>query len=300
VLRYRWEWPPQFPVFVAGLVVQEPTASDDEEIARAVEVARSADVVVVMVGTTEFDETEGKDRVDLRLPGRQDELVAAVAAANPQTVVAVNAGAPVEMPWRESVAALLVTWFPGFECGNALADVLLGKVEPGGRLPTTWPTAIDKAPVVTTAPTDGVLRYDEGLHVGYRAYLRAGTTPAYWFGYGLGYTTWDYEALDSSESSARVRLRNTGDRRGKQVVQIYASRPESALERPVQLLAGYAVVHADPGEAVEVDVPIDPRTLRHWDTDSGSWQVEPGALIVRTGPHAGDLPLQARVEVKGA
>jgi beta-glucosidase len=298
-LRYRWVWPQMAPVLITGLVVQEPTDSDDAEIARAVEAARSADVAVVMVGTTEYVETEGRDRADLGLPGRQDDLVAAVAAANPRTVVVVNAGAPVEMPWRDDVAALLVTWFPGFECGNALADILLGEAEPGGRLPTTWPADMASAPIVTTTPTDGVIRYDEGLHIGYRAYLRNGAAPAYWFGYGLGYTTWEYEALEATATQAHVRLRNTGSRRGKQVVQVYVSRPDSALDRPAQVLAGYAVVHADPGESVDVDVPIDPRMLRHWDIDTRGWKVEAGPLVVRTGPHAGDLPLHATVELAG-
>jgi beta-glucosidase len=295
VLRYRW--PEQFLLFSSGFGVQQVLGTEDEMIADAVEVARAADVAIVVVGTSELVESEGRDRAHLRLPGRQDDLVAAVAAANPRTVVVVNAGAPVEMPWRDDVAALLITWFPGMECGNALADVLVGTVEPGGRLPTTWPAEIDQAPVVTTTPQDGVVRYDEGLEIGHRAYLRRGTSPAFWFGQGLGYTTWEYEGLDATAEHAHVTLRNTGTRPGKQVVQVYASRPGSALERPAQVLAGYAVVRAEPGETVEVEVPVDPRTLRHWDVETRTWQVEPGELVLRTGPHAGDLPLAAHVQL---
>jgi beta-glucosidase len=197
------------------------------------------------------------------------------------------------MPWRDEVAALLVVWFPGMEFGSALADVLTGAVEPGGRLPTTWPVSVDVAPVTAVTPTDGVLSYEEGLHIGYRAYLRKGIRPAYWFGQGLGYTTWEYQSLEATPTCALVRLRNTGDRRGKQVVQVYASRPETTLERPALVLAAYAVVHADPGEVVSVEVLLDPRTLRHWDEVAREWRVEPGALVLHTGPHVGDLPLRS-------
>jgi beta-glucosidase len=288
-LRYRWQ--DEIILFVAGLVVQEPRGTDDDEIARAVELAAASDVAVVLVGTSDAVESEGFDREDLRLPGRQDELVTAVAAANRRTVVIVNAGAPVEMPWRDDVAAVLITWFPGMEFGNALADVLLGRVEPGGRLPTSWPSSLAEAPVVTTTPTEGKLQYSEGLHIGYRGYLRSGTRPAYWFGHGLGYTQWGYEALTATASTARVRVRNVGGRRGKEVVQIYTSRPDSSLDRPARVLSGFAVVVADPGETIDVEIPIEERTLRHWVATSGSWVVEPGRLRIEAGSSAGNLPL---------
>src|SRR4051794_13433810 len=300
VLRYRW--PANGFLFRVGLVVGAPVLGPAEELARAVELARGSDVAVVVVGTSEDVESEGFDRTSLALPGRQDELVHAVAAVNPRTVVVVNAGAPVELPWRDEVAAVLLSWFPGMEFGNALADVLLGAVEPGGRLPTTWPTTMAGAPVTGTTPTDGRLEYTEGLHIGHRAYLRAGTEPAFWFGHGLGYTTWAWEGLSvrtvPEGLSAVVRLRNTGGRRGKQVVQVYASRPGSSVDRPVRWLAGFAVVQADAGETVEVPVEISQRTLRHW-TDDG-WAVEPGELVLSTGPSAGEQPLSATVTIEGA
>jgi beta-glucosidase len=261
---------------------------------------------VVVVGTSEDVESEGFDRTSLALPGRQDELVRAVAAVNPRTVVVVNAGAPVELPWREEVAAVLVAWFPGMEFGAALAGVLLGTVEPGGRLPTTWPAATEDAPVLGTTPTGGRLEYTEGLAVGHRAYLAAGTEPAYWFGAGLGYTSWEYEGISAPEEAgaegctAVVRLRNTGERRGKQVVQVYAARPGSAVDRPARWLAAFAVVHADPGELVEVPVAIGPRALRHWDADLRAWAVERGEVVLSTGPHAGEQPVSTTVSIEGA
>src|SRR4051812_17325735 len=232
-VRLRYRWPAEGFIFKVGFVVGPPLGAPDDEIARAVELARTSDVAVVVVGTSDAVESEGFDRTALTLPGRQDELVRAVAAANPRTVVVVNAGAPVELPWRDDVSAVLVSWFPGMEFGNALADVLLGEVEPGGRLPTTWPAAIGDAPVLTVTPTDGRLEYVEGLDIGHRGYLATGTEPAYWFGHGLGYTTWEYGSIvataDGDGLSVTVRVRNTGDRRGKQVVQVYAARPESSV-----------------------------------------------------------------------
>ena len=144
-----------------------------------------------MVGTTEEVESEGFDRRRLALPGRQDELVRRVAAVNRRTVVVVNAGAPVLLPWADEVAAVLLAWFPGQEFGHALADVLLGAVEPGGRLPTTWPGRPDGLP--STRPVRGILAYEEGLRVGYRGDV----APRYAFGHGLGFTTWEYVAIDA-------------------------------------------------------------------------------------------------------
>jgi beta-glucosidase len=306
-VRIRYRWPEGTPLFRAGLVVGLPLGPAEEELARAVELARTSDVAVVVVGTSEEVESEGFDRTSLALPGRQDELVRAVAAVNPRTVVVVNAGAPVELPWREEVAAVLVCWFPGMECGNALADVLLGVAEPGGRLPSTWPVALAAAQAPTTTPTDGRLEYTEGLHVGHRGYLRSGVEPAWWFGHGLGYTTWDVESLDAPAEAtgadgltATVRLRNTGTRRGKQVVQVYASRPGSALDRPVRWLAGFAVAHADPGQSVDVPVEVGPRALRDWDVSAGTWAVEPGELVLSAGLSAGDLRVTAPVDLRVA
>jgi beta-glucosidase len=255
----------------------------DDELERAVELAREADAAVVVVGTTAEVESEGFDRTSLALPGRQDELIRRVANANPRTVVVVNAGAPVLMPWLAEVPAVLLAWFPGQEAGNAIADVILGRAEPGGRLPTTWPTSEEGHPSVT--PADGVLSYDEGLAIGYRGPVE----PLLPFGHGLGYTTWEYLAMDG----ARVRLANTGTRPGREVVQVYASRPDSAVARPPRWLAGFAVVEADAGQEVIVDVPLSPRAFQHWD---GGWKTEPGAFVLEAGRSVADLRLRSALE----
>ncbi|MEV0283012.1 glycoside hydrolase family 3 C-terminal domain-containing protein [Kribbella sp. NPDC050820] len=274
----------------------EPDPSDPQAlIDEAVAAARAADVAVVVVGTNSKVESEGYDRSTLALPGLQDDLVRAVAAANPRTVVVVNAGSPVLLPWRGEVAALLVTYFGGQEYGNALADVLLGGVEPGGRLPTTWPVAESDVPVIDVTPRDGVVRYDEGIHIGYRAWLRAGTQPAYEFGHGLGYTSWqlsDLRAVDPS--SVAMTVHNTGDRSGKHVVQVYAERPESTVDRPTRWLAGFTVVRLEPGQAREITVQLHERTFDHWDN---GWTTEPGSFTLRAGSSVTDLPLATDLEL---
>jgi beta-glucosidase len=289
------------------LNVAEPHGDDDEEIGAAVALAASSDVAVVVVGTSAQTESEGFDRKTLALPGRQDDLVRAVVAANPRTVVVVNSGAPVLLPWAGDAAAVLLSWFGGQEYGNALADVLLGDAEPGGRLPTTWPASEAGLPSVRPEEAPGaehpVLRYDEGLFIGYRAYDRDGRLPLFPFGYGLGYTSWSYESIEAEgrvadgtgpeQVTVRVTIRNSGTRRGREVVQVYASRPDSAIERPVKWLAGFAVADADPGEPVTVTIRVPERVFQHW-TEQG-WAVEPGTFTLAAGPSSATLPLSRAI-----
>ncbi|WND39114.1 glycoside hydrolase family 3 C-terminal domain-containing protein [Streptomyces sp. BB1-1-1] len=273
----------------------------------AVRAARDADAVIVVVGTTEHGETEGYDRAGLSLGGRQDELVRAVAAANPRTVVVVNSGGPVELPWREEAGAVLLTWFPGQEAGAGLADVLFGRTEPGGRLPTTWAATSADAPVTRTRPVEGRLDYAEGLHIGHRAWLRAGREPAYWFGHGLGYTTWAYaevaapaQVVAGEPFTVRVTVRNTGARAGREVVQVYLARPGSAVERPVRWLAGYAAVRAAAGRTASAEVVVRPSALRHWSEADHGWTTEPGPYRLMVGRSAGDLRWEGTVTVSGS
>jgi beta-glucosidase len=277
-----------------------PHGTDDEEIATAAALAAASEAAVVVVGTTSEVESEGFDRTTLALPGRQDELVRQVIAANPRTVVVVNSGAPVLLPWAQDAAAVLLSWFGGQEYGDALADVLLGDVEPGGRLPMTWPASEEGLP--STQPVDGVLTYHEGLFIGYRGYDRDGREPLFPFGHGTGYTTWAHESvtLDQAPAGASgvavcVQVRNTGSRRGREVVQVYASRPDSAVERPAKWLAGFAPVDADPGETVTVGILVPERAFQHW-TDQG-WSTEPGSFVLAAGPSSASLPLTIQVDL---
>jgi beta-glucosidase len=285
---------------VVGLTLgaERPHPSADEELAAAVALASASDVAIVVVGTTERVESEGFDRQGLALPDGQDDLVRAVATANPRTVVVVNSGGPVLLPWRDDVDAVLLTWFSGQEFGHGLADVLLGIREPGGRLPTTWPARQEDVPVLSTTPVDGALAYEEGVHVGYRAWLRTEVAPAFPFGHGLGYTTWDYaELTQATVDGVGVRLRNTGTRPGKEVVQVYLSHPYGSIERPVRWLAGFAVVTAEAGKDVTVTVPIAARAWQHWSIADRSWATESGTFTVSVGRSVTDLPLHAEITI---
>ncbi len=299
-LRLRWRKPYDYPSVFASLSMEKPAPAEQRILAEDEQLARAADAVVLMLGTTYRDESEGGDRVSLALSPAQDELARRVLAANPRTVVVVSAGSPVLMPWRDQAAAILLTWFPGQEAGNALADLLLGVSEPGGRLPTTWPARMEDVPVLDTKPRNGLLRYAEGLHIGYRAWLKAGLEPAFPFGHGLGYTEWQYVSAQALQTEAgpavRVQLRNTGPRHGREVVQLYLSRPDSVVERPVRWLGGYATVEAEAGDETEVTVPVDSWALRHWDVAAADWAVEPGRFEVGVGRSVADIRLTTWVE----
>lgn len=279
-----------------SLAHQDPQRDPDELIAEAVEAARAADTAVVVVATTDRVESEGFDRTDLNLPGHQDELVRAIAAANPNTVVVVNSGSPVELPWRNEVAAVLLSWFPGQEGGAALADVLTGAHEPGGRLPTTWGALAD-APVTRVVPENGELPYEEGVFIGYRAWDRAGRVPSYPFGHGLGYTDWTYKSVEVHRNVARVRVHNSGDRPGREVVQVYLSPAEREAGRPVRWLAGFATVDAGPGETVEAVVEMPRRAFEIWDEASSSWVFVKGVYNAQVGRSIIDRRITVPVHV---
>jgi beta-glucosidase len=290
-------------IVLIDFMIEKPVLALETQLVEAERLAGTADAVVVMVGTTGADESEGYDRTSLSLQPAQDELVRRVAAVNPRTIVVVAAGSPVLMPWRDSVSAILLTWFPGQEAGNALADMLLGKVEPGGRMPTTWPAELEDVPVLDTKPLDGWLHYSEGLQMGYRAWLLAEVAPAFPFGHGHGYTSWTY--VDAEPASVNgfpavtVHVQNSGRRPGREVIQLYLARPDSSVERPLLWLGGYATIEAEAGQTAEVIVPVDVWALRHWDETAGEWAIEPGRFEVRIGRSLGDLRLAAAIDAEG-
>jgi beta-glucosidase len=275
-----------FPVVALTLGYGAPIAPADDLLAEAEAVASAADVAVVVVGTTDEVESEGFDRTTLALPGRQDELVRRVAAVNQRTIVVVNAGSPVELPWADQVAAVLLVWFPGQEAGHAIADVLLGAAEPGGRLPTTWPVAGTDCPVLSVTPVDGELRYDEGVFIGYRAFERAGVAPRFGFGHGIGYTSWDYEQLTADSRQVTVTVRNTGSRAGREVVQVYAGPAAPDDERPRRWLAGFATVTAEPGETATASITLPERAFQIW---ADGWTTVPGDYLIEAAHSLDDV-----------
>ena len=269
-----------------ALIARPAAGTAEAAMAAASRAAAEADIAVVVVGLTDEQETETVDKTTLRLPGRQDELVRKVAAAAKRTVVVVNAATPVLMPWLDDVDAVLWAGLPGQEGGHAVAAALLGDIEPAGRLVTTFPTADGATPAWSVTPVDGDLTYTEGTFIGYRGhYSGRAPAPAFWFGHGLGYSTWDYSAAEllrgSDSPGVRVQVINTGHRRSREVVQLYL-RPAEA-EHPVRLV-GWAALTADPGEAATIDVTTDSRLWRYWDTEAGGWaRLAGGQIIVARG-----------------
>ena len=286
----------------AALRHRRPEPGVDAEIREAVALASASELVVLVVGTNEEVESEGWDRESLALPGRQDELVAAVLAVAPHAVVVVNAGAPVILPWLERARTVLWTWFPGQEAGHSLAAVLAGDVEPAGRLPWTLPAAEADVPVPDARPVDGVVAYREGLDVGYRAWERPGRPePAAPFGSGLGWSTWRYEGLDEPRWTADgdlelvVTVTNTGTRAARETVQVYLEPPESGPERPVRWLAGFAGAHVEAGETRRVEIVVPRRRFETWDAVAGRWTLPPGSYPVRVGRSVRELLLDTAV-----
>jgi beta-glucosidase len=280
-----------------------PFVEDDRLIEEAVAAAAEADAAVVVVGSAEGTESEGYDRDSLALPGRQDELVARVAAANPNTVVVVNSGMAVLMPWAGDVAAVMQAWLPGQAFGDALADTLLGVMEPGGRLPVSLPRTEADSPVLLAHPEAGDLVYAEGLLVGYRGFDRAGSEPLFAFGHGLGYTDWSYESLVATARSiapgedleVTVTVRNTGMRTGREVVQLYLEGPDDDRRRPLRVLAAFAPVAADAGEVVAARLTVPARAFMRFEESLRDWVSHSGRYTLRAGRSSRDLRLSAQV-----
>ncbi len=283
-----------------------PEPDEEDLLAQAAEAARTADVAVVVVGSADATESEGYDRDTLALPGRQDELVAAVAAVNPGTVVVVNSGMPVRMPWVDDVAAVVYAWLPGQAGGDALADVLLGSTEPGGRLPVTLPRTDADAPVLHALPKGSELPYSEGLLIGYRGYDRAGREPLFCFGHGLGYTDWEYESAQAASArlaagqdlALTVRVRNSGARAGREIVQVYLEEPGDDPGRPVRVLAAFAPVAADAGRSADVLLNVPARAFARYDEAARRWVWPAGDCTLRVGRSSRDLRLRVPVTVQ--
>ena len=276
------------------------SAPDAGLVAEAVAAAREADVVLLFLGLDEIAESEGLDRSHLRLPAAQTELLAAVAAANPEVVVVLSAGGVVEMPWLASCRALVHGYLAGQAGAGALLDVLTGVVDPSGRLAETVPLALSDTPTARTFPgTERTAEYREGLYVGYRYYTTADVPVAFPFGFGLSYTSFEHSDLVVAEDGVQVTVRNTGDRDGADIVQVYVRRTSAGVHRPDRELKGFARVEVPAGGSATVTVPLDARAFRHYDVASGSWQVEQGEYEVLVGANVDDTSLSGTVVVRG-
>ncbi|HEY7225721.1 MAG TPA: glycoside hydrolase family 3 C-terminal domain-containing protein [Micromonosporaceae bacterium] len=267
---------------------------DDEPLAQACAVASGADVAVVFVGLPESSEVEGLDRVDIDLPAAHDALVEAVTARHPRVVVVVVAGAPVAMPWRDKVSAVVHAYLGGQAGGCAIADVLSGQMEPGGRLAETFPVRLGDNPVHAMPFGPRQTEYRESVYVGYRWYDTAGIDVAWPFGHGLSYTTFAWtgaraELVGDAEVEVRVTVANTGTREGSEVVQVYVHDVAATVFRPAQELHGFAKLHLEPGESRVATIRLDHRAFAFWDVSRHEWTVEQGEFQIRLGASSRDI-----------
>jgi len=268
-------------------------------LGQAVALAESSDVAVVFASNFE---TEGADLADISLAVEQNGLIRAVAAVNRNTIVVLNTGSAVTMPWADSVNAILEAWYPGQEDGSAIAAVLFGDVNPSGKLPVSFPRRLGDVPAAGAEQwpgVNGVVRYSEGLDVGYRWYQAKGTAPLFPFGFGLSYTAFRFANLRVSSGRGRTvtvsaDVTNTGPRAGAEVVQVYVGFPESAGEPPAQL-KGFRKLQLAPGETKHVTFSLDARAFAHWDDSANGWVVSAGEYRIGVGDSSDNLPLSAAV-----
>jgi beta-glucosidase len=281
----------------------------EEAIARAVALARSAQTALLFVGRNGEWDGEGLDRSDIDLPHRQNELISRVAAANKNTVVVLQSGSPVAMPWLDQVAAVIQAWYPGQEAGNSIADVLLGKAEPGGRLPQTFPRRLEDDPAFVNYPGEGGrVRYGEGLYVGYRYYEKKKIEPLFPFGFGLSYTQFRFGALTLSAGTigpgetieASIEVANVGDREGSTVVQFYIVDEQASVSRPGKELKRFVKARLNPGENRTITTTFDMRCLAFFDVATTSWRAESGRFTVMAGSSSADIHGQASFALTAA
>lgn len=281
---------------------------DEARLRQALSVARRSDVAVVYAGLPESYESEGFDRSHLAMPPAHVRLIEEVARVQPRLVVVVMNGAPVEMPWLDRAAAVVLCHLGGQAAGGAAADVLVGDVNPSGKLAETYPVRLAQTPAFVNFPGgSGEVRYGEGLFVGYRYYDAKGEAPLFPFGHGLSYTTFTYrdiavdrtEMTDTDRLRVTVRVQNTGARAGREIVQLYVRDPESSVVRPVKELKGFAKVALEPNESKRVTFDLDRRAFAFFHIGIHDWFVESGEFEILVGPSSVDTPLSARVRVRG-
>ena len=273
---------------------------DADKKAQAVALAQKADTVLLCLGLDEIKESEGLDRVDMKLADNQIELLQAVEQANPNTVVVLNAGASLETPWLAHCRALIYGALGGQAGAGAMVDVLTGKVNPGGKLAETWANAYAETPAKDNFAGAGrTVQYREGLYVGYRYYQTAGVPVAFPFGYGLSYTSYAYSDLKVTADSVSLTVTNTGAHDGAEIVQVYIAKPGAEIFRPAQELKAFARVPLAAGESRTVTLPLDDKAFRYWNTRTDGWEIEGGRYEVRVGASSADIRLTADVDIRG-
>jgi beta-glucosidase len=289
----------------SGLSLRYLTPKPEEDPGvTAVELARSADVAVIFAGMPTGFESEGDDRPNMDLPGPQTELIRAVAAANPNTIVVVNAGAPYNMPWLDDVPAVLQAFYPGQEGGHALARILFGEVNPSGKLPITFPHRLEDNPAFTYFPGERDVHYGEGLFVGYRHYDARDIAPLFPFGFGLSYTSFEHSDLQvpaevkmGEDFTISLTVTNNGPVPGKETVQIYVSDLASSLRRPLKELKAFQKVALEPGESKTITLTLKARALCFYSPAQKDWIAEPGKFEILAGSSSRDIRQRATLEL---
>jgi beta-glucosidase len=293
-VEYFWKGEPRWRG--VGIGHQPPQSKDT--IADAVKLAKKADVVVLVASLNGEWETEGADRVDMKLPGSQNELIERVSKANKNTIVVLNVGSPTEMPWIEKVPAVLQLWYDSQEQGNALADILFGDANPSGKLPTTFPVRLEDNPAFINYPGEnGKVRYGEGIFVGYRYYEKKNVAPLFPFGYGLSYTQFKYSNLRLSAKSitpngklkVKVDVTNTGKVTGKEIVQLYVRDVKSTFARPEKELKAFEKIELKPKQTKTVTFTLDREAFWYFDVLKNAWNTEPGEFEILVGASSRDV-----------
>jgi len=283
----------------------------EEQLAEAVKAAKAAKAAVVFAGLPDSYESEGYDRTHMRMPACQNRLIEAVAAANPNTVVVLHNGSPVEMPWIGRVKAVLEAYLGGQAVGEAAVRVLFGDVNPSGHLPESFPIQLEDNPSYLYFGGEGnVTEYREGVFVGYRYYDKKKMNVLFPFGYGLSYTTFEYSNLRLTKDTAALKdgktigvtvtVKNTGKRFGKTVVQLYTGAAGGDVIRPVRELKGFAKVGLEPGEAKDVSFTLDERAFACWNTQIHDWYIPAGQYTIEAGDSSRNLPLKTEITLEAS
>jgi beta-glucosidase len=272
-----------------------------------VELARKSDAAIVVVGNSARIESEDFDRPNMDLPAGQDELIAAVASANKNTIVVIVAGSPVTMTkWIDRVPAVVQAWYGGQEAGHAIGDILLGAQNPSGKLPVTFPKQLSDSPAYGNYPGENLhVTYAEGIYVGYRGFDKRDVEPLFPFGHGLSYTKFDYSGLAISPAKVAagkqvevtMQVRNSGSRAGAEIVQLYVHDVKSSVDRPLKELKGFQRVTLNPGEAKDVAFTLDQSAMSFFSTAKDDWVAEPGVFEVWIGASSRDIRLKGAFEL---
>jgi len=299
-VQYKFEG--SFPAVYIGC-----QAPDDVDIFQeALETASHADDVILIVGTNSDWETEGNDRADFNLPANQNKLIEAILEANQNTVVVINTGSPIHMPWEKKAKAIIQTWFAGQEFGNALVDILSGEVNPSGKLPTTFPVKIEDTPAYKNYPgKDLQMNYDEKLLVGHRWYEANSIKPLFCFGHGLSFTSFNYQNLEVTTGSdfvvtCKFEIQNTGDISGLEIAQCYVGFASLLPGEPYKTLQGFIKEEIGANKLKKVEIKLGPRNFSFWSVETNTWQIREGSYQILIGSSSENILLKANINLEQA